>query len=413
MSSWQSLSLDAAAASYLRARLARVLAFDARDARHAVRAAAATPGAPPATTVAAAASVSIRRGGASRVAMFDLSLTLRWEGRSVLGAARASTGEACFEDLMPEDVYELAAPAAAAAAGAGAGAGAGAVTGAATAPAATAVSRWLDFPVRVTQRDAVAGLEVDSASLAVAREQLVQALRDAVRDFASLLLRIADGSAPPDALAAEAARLSAEWPREQAAIEARLRELAEEALERKTAADAAARVAAARAPKRLAPAAPTPSPVPARAPAPAPALTPAPAPSAPAPADAGAATSSAAASCGGVAQSPLAAAAADAEALAKLAEATTLDHVVSLDGKAVAAGAAPSLEPSLWNVAAWAWEEREFTPWARARLNELLAGVDVDVPSGHVRIVEVESVKGDASVNLRKVRGARSCAPHA
>jgi hypothetical protein len=325
----------------------------------------------------------------------------------VLGAARASTGEACFEDLMPEDVYELAAPAAAADAGAGAGAGAGAVTGAATAPAATAVSRWLDFPVRVTQRDAVAGLEVDSASLAVAREQLVQALRDAVRDFASLLLRIADGSAPPDALAAEAARLSAEWPREQAAIEARLRELAEEALERKTAADAAVRVAAARAPKRLAPAAPTPSP------APAPALTPAPAPSAPAPADAGAATSSAAASCGGVAQSPLAAAAADAEALAKLAEATTLDHVVSLDGKAVAAGAAPSLEPSLWNVAAWAWEEREFTPWARARLNELLAGVDVDVPSGHVRIVEVESVKGDASVNLRKVRGARSCAPHA
>ena len=105
-----------------------------------------------------------------------------------------------------------------------------------------------------------------------------------------------------------------------------------------------------------------------------------------------------------MALSPLAAAAADAAALAELAEATTLDHVVSLEGKAVAAGAAPSLEPSLWNVAAWAWEEREFTPWARARLNELLAGVDVDVPSGHVRIVEVESVKGDASVNLRKVR---------
>jgi hypothetical protein len=56
-------------------------------------------------------------------------------------------------------------------------------------------------------------------------------------------------------------------------------------------------------------------------------------------------------------------------------------------------------------VAAWGWEEKQFMPWARARLNELLAGVDVDVPSGHVRIVEVDKVSGDAVVNLR--RGAR------
>ena len=95
---------------------------------------------------------------------------------------------------------------------------------------------------------------------------------------------------------------------------------------------------------------------------------------------------------------------ADAAALAALANATTVEHVVSLEGKAVAAGASPSISPSVWNVSAWAWEAREFTPWARARLNELLAGVDVDVPSGHVKIVEVDSVSGDASVNLRKVR---------
>jgi len=31
-----------------------------------------------------------------------------------------------------------------------------------------------------------------------------------------------------------------------------------------------------------------------------------------------------------------------------------------------------------------------------------MAGVDVDVPSGHIRIVEVETVRGDATVSLRK-----------
>lgn len=39
----------------------------------------------------------------------------------------------------------------------------------------------------------------------------------------------------------------------------------------------------------------------------------------------------------------------------------------------------------------------------RARLNELLAGIDVDIPGGHIKVVEVEGVNGDATINIRKV----------
>jgi activator of HSP90 ATPase len=62
----------------------------------------------------------------------------------------------------------------------------------------------------------------------------------------------------------------------------------------------------------------------------------------------------------------------------------------------------------VWNAGSWTWEEKNFTGWARERLNAILKGFDIDVPGGSVKIVEVASLTGDATINIRKV-GVRVC----
>ncbi len=68
------------------------------------------------------------------------------------------------------------------------------------------------------------------------------------------------------------------------------------------------------------------------------------------------------------------------------------------------AGEAPAVAASKWNKGGWGYEEMDVTPWAVAHLKALLNGFHVDLPGGHVRIVEVDSIKGEAAKILRKVR---------
>lgn len=82
-----------------------------------------------------------------------------------------------------------------------------------------------------------------------------------------------------------------------------------------------------------------------------------------------------------------------------------------------AAHAAPKSAPtpsegssaSVRNPDSFLWEERSLTSWAKARLSELIGGIDIDVPGGSIKIVETK-LKGDASVSLRRV--SRACWPH-
>jgi len=80
-----------------------------------------------------------------------------------------------------------------------------------------------------------------------------------------------------------------------------------------------------------------------------------------------------------------------------------VEHTVNLEGKAVPAGEAPDAKASEWNTGGWQWEEKDFTPWSKTRLIELLVGIDIDIPGGHVKVVEVTEVKGEATIALRKV----------
>lgn len=72
--------------------------------------------------------------------------------------------------------------------------------------------------------------------------------------------------------------------------------------------------------------------------------------------------------------------------------------------RVVDAGAAPELAASAWNKGGWQWEDKDMSAWALARLKQTLtSGFDIDVPGGHIAIVDVEA-KGDASVTMRKGR---------
>jgi len=66
------------------------------------------------------------------------------------------------------------------------------------------------------------------------------------------------------------------------------------------------------------------------------------------------------------------------------------------------AGAPPEIVPSTWNTAGWGYEDKDMTAWAHKHLKSKLMSFDVDVPGGHLRIVEVE-VEGEASKILSRV----------
>ena len=70
--------------------------------------------------------------------------------------------------------------------------------------------------------------------------------------------------------------------------------------------------------------------------------------------------------------------------------------------RVIAAGAPPEILPSIWNTAGWGYEDKDMTPWAHKHLKAKLAGFDVDVPGGHLKVVEVE-VSGEASKILSRV----------
>jgi len=57
---------------------------------------------------------------------------------------------------------------------------------------------------------------------------------------------------------------------------------------------------------------------------------------------------------------------------------------------------------SVWNRGGYHWEERDLTAWAKERLTALLEAVEVDVPGGLLKVVEVKELKGDASSSVRK-----------
>jgi len=314
--------------------------------------------------------------------MFDVSFTAKWEGNSILGATRTSTGTIAVNDVLPEDVYKL------------------------TTKQRTETSeiperdlQWLNFPVSVIQDASTRGLEVDQASLVCANTLLVVSVQNAVRSLSQLLFRVADGEVKAEALVDQANEIQLLYKRDLSKNEEVRRTQAQLALSKRAAALEAetkksiAKAKADRAEeenKRVASTLASST-------------------------DLGkvsgrvgqssiqstAKLSSISYNSSGNPPSPL-----DSEAEAAAYEAATkrdtIEHEVSLEGKAEPAGAAPEVVASKWNVNQWGWEEKEFTPWARKRLNELLAGVDVDVPSGHIRIVEVETVRGDATVSLRK-----------
>ena len=375
--SWQSQSLDPGVTKFLRASLSALVVVDPNDARFSVRISEVS-------SLTASASISIRKGGSVKVPMFDVSFTAKWEGNSILGATRTSTGTIAVNDVLPEDVYKL-------------------ITKQRTELSETSERdvQWLNFPVSVRQDDSTRGLEVDQASLVCANTLLVVSVQNAVRSLSQLLFRVADGEVKAEALVDQANEIQLQYKRDLSKNEEIRRTQAQLALSKRAAALEAetkksiAKAKADRAEeenKRVANTLLSST-------------------------DMGIggggggggsvgksstqSISRTSSNALGIPPSPL-----DAEAEAAAYEAATkrdtIEHEVSLDGKAEPAGAAPEVVASKWNVNQWGWEEKEFTPWARKRLNELLAGVDVDVPSGHIRIVEVETVRGDATVSLRK-----------
>lgn len=55
------------------------------------------------------------------------------------------------------------------------------------------------------------------------------------------------------------------------------------------------------------------------------------------------------------------------------------------------------------NVNSWHWEERNFMPFVRKRIPELLKATDIPTNGfGTLRIVKVEEISGDAYINMRK-----------
>ncbi|GFR40180.1 hypothetical protein Agub_g737, partial [Astrephomene gubernaculifera] len=54
------------------------------------------------------------------------------------------------------------------------------------------------------------------------------------------------------------------------------------------------------------------------------------------------------------------------------------------------------------NVNNWHWTERDCTEWAKQRLSEVLAGITLTPPPAAVRTTTLESMVGDAFLNIRK-----------
>jgi activator of HSP90 ATPase len=388
--SWQSQSFDSNASKFLRAKLETIVVVNPEDARFSVRISDIS-------SLTASASISIRKGGTVKVPMFDVSFTAYWEGNSILGATRTSKGTISVNDILPEDVYKVI------------------IKQQNETPESSSLSerelQWLDFKVTVLQDATTRSLEVDKASLETANTLLVTSIKNAVRSLSQNLFRIADGGIKPESLLDQANEIKSQYKKDLPKNEEKLKTQAQLALSMRAAALEAetkksiAKAKADRAEeekKKVAEAIE----------------------------ESSISTSTVQRSGGGGGKggggegginqlinkshqdslarksdlplSPLDAEAAEAAAYELATKRDTIEHIVSLEGKAEPAGAAPEVVASKWNVNQWGWEEKEFTPWARKRLNELLAGVDVDVPSGHIRIVEVETVRGDATVSLRK-----------
>lgn len=105
-----------------------------------------------------------------------------------------------------------------------------------------------------------------------------------------------------------------------------------------------------------------------------------------------------------------AAAAAAASAAASAAAAPTAD--VSAESATAAAPSADDKEKkraavveggsgSVWNKGNYHWEEKPMTAWAKEHLSSLVKGYNIDLPGGHVKIVNVE-LTGEASASIRK-----------
>ena len=59
---------------------------------------------------------------------------------------------------------------------------------------------------------------------------------------------------------------------------------------------------------------------------------------------------------------------------------------------------------SIWNKNSWHWEERNYTEVAKKWLQENLVKIEVDSEENQVvvRLYEVKSVEGNASITIRK-----------
>lgn len=59
---------------------------------------------------------------------------------------------------------------------------------------------------------------------------------------------------------------------------------------------------------------------------------------------------------------------------------------------------------SIWNKNSWHWEERNYTEVAKKWLQENLVKIEVDSKDNQVlvRLYEVKSIEGNASITIRK-----------
>ncbi|KAK2964429.1 putative Activator of Hsp90 ATPase, N-terminal [Blattamonas nauphoetae] len=57
---------------------------------------------------------------------------------------------------------------------------------------------------------------------------------------------------------------------------------------------------------------------------------------------------------------------------------------------------------SVWNPNQWHWEERPQTLWSKTRIPELFREIAFPLEGGTLTIPEVDSIEGDAVINIRK-----------